>query len=366
MINRTLKLLAVLTAFAAGPLFAQDTYFSYDFDFTGVDEIGFALFEITELNEDGQLTGEWSGDDFPIAGDNLSSYFVMGCSEECPSSGIVQNPFEGNESMLFIDRPATGAVHYMNLTETIELPGSEFVVTVGTRRTGGSANAKSYDFFGVDSEGNESFRIRIHGDGIERLGAVTDGGSTVLRDLPTVIGEDMNDDIQNTGGPPFGVNDDIVTLTVRNGATGYSVVYENANGSNAYTTASIPFNGSGKDLARIGLSYGGVASDANQQVGFFVDDAIVTGFDELLLGDFDFDNDIDLEDFMAIANNFGTNNSEGDFNFNGVVDLEDWVGFFDAYQAANAPAGAASVPEPATGLMVLFGLLGMLAVRRRR
>lgn len=371
MIIKTLKMLVVLAVFAASPLLAQDTFFSYDFDFGGVDELGFPIETMAELNAEGDLTGEWSGDDFPFAGDDLSSYFANldggSCTEECFSSGIVQSPFDDNESLLFIDRPREAATHYMNLTETIDLPGAEFSVTVGTRRTGGGTNEpKSYDFFGLDSDGNESFRIKILADGsTERLGYVTDGGNTVVKDLPTVEGEDMADDIANTGGPPFGVNDDIVVLNVRLGASGYTVAYENLNGTNSYVTNTLPFNGDGTNLAQIGLSYSGVATATGSQVGFVVDDVLVTGFEDLLLGDFNFDGDVDLDDFMTLANNYGTFSTDGDFDFNGKVDLADWAGFFDAYQAANA-APAASVPEPAgvalLGMGVIFGLLS----RRRR
>lgn len=367
MINKSLKLLAVLAAFTAGPLFAQDTYFSYDFEFEGADAVGFPLFELNEFEDSGELVGSWSGDDFQPG--DPSSQFAADCSEDCPSVGIVNTPYEGNESILFIDRPNMPATHFMNLTEAIDLPGAEFTVTVATRRTGGgTSEPKAYDFFGVDSDGNESFRIRILADGsTERLGYVTDGGDTVVKDLPTTQGEDMPDDIANTGGPPLGENDDVAQLNVRLGVGGYTVVYTNLNGSNSYTTDTLAYNGPGTDLAQVGLSYGANLTNTNEQVGFFVDDVLVTGFQDLLLGDFDQDGDIDLEDFMELANNFGTASTDGDYDFNGKVDLADWVGFFAAYQAANGAAEAQAVPEPSSSLLVCFGsLVGLLARRRRR
>lgn len=362
MIYRTLKVLALLV-FAAGSLGAQETYFSYDFEFEGVPPEGFPLFAISELNEDGSgtLIGQWSGDDFQL-GDPSSHFAFTDCGDVCDSSGIVENPFGG--SLLFIDRPVAPATHLMNLTDTIQLPGSTFSVTLGTRRTGGGfpAEPKSYDFFGLDDQGNESFRIRVLADGsTERLGYVADG--VQVADFPTVQGEDMADDIANTGGVPFGVGDDIVRLTLRMGGSGYTVQYENLNGSNAWVSAAVPFNGPGANLAQVGLSYGGVVGVNNEQVGFFIDDVLVTGFQNLLLGDFDFNGKIDMADFMTLAGNFGTQNSEGDFDFNGTVDLSDWVGFKAAYNADNAPAGAAAVPEP--GGIWLLGLGSIVALLSR-
>lgn len=361
MIKQTLKIVAAL-ALCASPLVAQETYFSYDFEFSLAAGENFPVFEISELNEEGGRVGEWSGDDFQT-GDPSSFFATADCGETCDSTGVVENPHDG--TMMFFDRPNIAATHLMNLTESIGLPGATFSVTVGTRRTGGGANEpKSYDFFGLDADGNESFRIKILADGAtERLGYVAEG--QVVKDLPTVEGEDMADDIANTGGPPFAVGDDFALISVHMGSTGYTVEYENLNGSNAYATGALPYNGSAESLAQVGLSYTGSLTDTNQQAGFFIDDTLVTGFKDLLLGDFNFDGSVDMVDFMTLAENYGKNTSQGDFDFNGTVELTDWVGFYAAYSAANAPAGAAAVPEPASCLMLAFGVLGLLGFRQR-
>ena len=232
---KIIKVLAVLAALV-GTAISQDTFFSYDFEFGEVGAEGFSLLEIAELNAEGGLVGEWSGDDFQLP--DPSGFFAG----EDASAGIVENPHGG--TMMFIDRPIAPAQHVMNLTEPILLPGAKFSATVGTRRTGGGypREPKSYDFFGLDSDGNESFRIRILADGSrERLGYVADGQQ--FDDFDTVIGEDMADDIANMGNLPFADTDDIVELKVSLGGSGYVVSYNNLNGSNAWTSATVPFNG---------------------------------------------------------------------------------------------------------------------------
>ena len=356
-----MKILKVLAALSLliGVAHSQDTYFSYDFEFGEVGEFGFDLLEIAELNDEGEIVGEWSGDDFPFP--DPSGYFAGAET----SGGIVENPFGG--TMLFIDRPTAPAQHVMNLTEPVLLPGATFSVTVGTRRTGGGypREPKSYDFFGLDSNGNESFRIRVLADGSrERLGYVVNGEQ--FDDFATVEGEDMADDIQNIGGVPFTDTDDIVDLNVVLGGSGYTVSYENRNGTNSWRSATIPFNGTeAQDLAQVVLSYGGVEGVNNDQVGFVVDDASVTGFLELLQGDFDLDDDIDMADFQTLASNFGKNTSAGDFDFSGTVDMADWIGFKAAYNAFNA-AGAAAVPEPSSASLAILAMVFAGNMLRRK
>lgn len=359
MIKHTFKFLAVLMLLGS-PAIAQDTFFSYDFEFEGLFEgENLPLFFLDELNEEGELTGKWSGDDFQIG--DPSSFFASGdCGDECDSSGIVTNPRGG--TMLFIDRPNNPASHTMELTEAIGLPGTKFSVTVGTRRTGGGAGEpKAYDFFGLDSDGNESFRISVLPER-QRLGYVANG--QLVSDLPTREGEDMAQDIANTGGPPFGEADDLVELTVSLSESSYTVSYNNLNGSNSYVTDSLPFNGSAQDLAQVVLSYGGVVGTTNDQPGFIVDDVSVTGFTDLLVGDLNFDGTVDMSDFTMLAENYGTTSADGDVDFSGSVDLNDWTAFYAAYSAAN-PA-AASVPEPSAGMLLSMALLGLLGLRQRK
>ena len=57
--------------------------------------------------------------------------------------------------------------------------------------------------------------------------------------------------------------------------------------------------------------------------------------------------------------------SAGDITGNGFVDFDDLAAFAPLFEAANA-GGAQSVPEPATSLLSIFGLVTLLAVRKRR
>ena len=86
-------------------------------------------------------------------------------------------------------------------------------------------------------------------------------------------------------------------------------------------------------------------------------------------GDFNWDDEVDLLDFMVLANNFGTGQSfaEGDHNRDGIVNLHDFAGFFPLLREANA-GNAASVPEPATFQLSLIAFCSLLlsACRRRR
>lgn len=40
-----------------------------------------------------------------------------------------------------------------------------------------------------------------------------------------------------------------------------------------------------------------------------------------LLGEFNFDGSVGMDDFMMLAENYGTNFSQGDFDFKGTVEL---------------------------------------------
>lgn len=86
-----------------------------------------------------------------------------------------------------------------------------------------------------------------------------------------------------------------------------------------------------------------------------------------LPGDFNFDGSVDLDDFNTLLTNMltGDNYAEGDMDFSGKVDLGDFVPFKQAFHSA----GAAAVPEPATGglaAMALLGLVFSVRLYRRR
>ena len=90
------------------------------------------------------------------------------------------------------------------------------------------------------------------------------------------------------------------------------------------------------------------------------------GVVEILPGDANSDNVVDLGDFVILRNNFGSSNAtfqQGDFNYDGEVDLADFVilrNFFG--DQGNAPP-LSSIPEPAAASLLLVSVLGL---RRRR
>lgn len=100
--------------------------------------------------------------------------------------------------------------------------------------------------------------------------------------------------------------------------------------------------------------------------GWTIDNVVVTQLETP--GDFNFDESLDLLDFGILASNFNEPGqfSDGDINIDGMVNMTDFVEWYQLYRAQEDPAGAASVPEPTTGLLLLFGCIGLLCKSRRR
>lgn len=88
--------------------------------------------------------------------------------------------------------------------------------------------------------------------------------------------------------------------------------------------------------------------------------------------DFDGDEDVDGVDFLIWQAGYGltgqTNNSNGDANFDGVVNGDDLLAWENAYGLpmliTAVSAAAVAVPEPATGLMMLGSLAGLMWRRK--
>ena len=361
-----ISLIALVLLFAANPLHAQQTVFSTTFDY---DDFPFVI-EPTDLNGAIDQIGEWSGDEFPeVAGGDIL---------EAPDSvGIVPSPYGGD--LLLVDRPSGDAdgndvigSYFADFTEPVALLGAEVSFQVGTRRTGGN-NEKDYSVIGRGSDGQESFNLRIgtNNNGGERLGYVTDGGDTVVFDLPTVVGNDNVNDLDNTGGftlengPGFGA--EIANVKLRLGPSGFTIDFsypeEGTSGfANAYTSAQLPYNGDAMDLAQLEFTYEG-STATGRNSGYILDEVMVVGFDEVLQGDFNFDGEVDDADYAIIRDNFLTGSSyeDGDFNFDGRVNIDDFAGL----KAAVSGVEGAVVPEPSGHVMCMF-ILGALGLFRRR
>lgn len=361
---------AVLLAGASLSM-AQDTVFFTGFEYPEPP----VIFEPAELNgADGQI-GEWSGDEFPEGqGDILFTGDAV---------GILPSPYGG--TLMLFDRPSgdldtsedvTGS-YFADFTMPVGLLGAEVSFNVGTRRTQGN-NEKDYSVIGRDSNGVETFHLRVgtNNNGGERLGVVSDGGATVVFDLPTTVGEDQPNDLDNMGGFNIdngpGLGAEIANVVLRLGEEGFIIDFSypeegTSAFANAYRTALLPYNGDGVDLAQLEFTYEG-STDNGRNSGYVLDNVLVTGFEELLQGDFNFDGNIDAMDYQILSANFGTGSSyaEGDYDFDASVGLSDFVGLKAAF-LAQGQAAAAAVPEPAGLTLALFcGVLFSFVGRRKR
>ena len=373
-------LLVTLLLVGSGEVAAQITVFQTGFEYGSELDEPFIV-EPKDLNGANGQVGLWSGDEFPEGqGDILFPPDAV---------GFADNPYGGR--LMLLDRP-TGDVdgtrpnaepnsdftgsYFADLDKKISLLGSEVTFNVGTRRTSGNQN-KAYDIIGRDSNGAESFHVRVgtNNNGFERLGVITDGGNTVDFDLPTVVGNDRPEDLNNTGGGAlpdvFGTGDEIGSVTVRLGANGYFIDFshhpDHTDNSrhNAYTTDVISYNGNGADLAQIEFTY--EASTANgRNSGYLLDNILVTGFEDLLLGDFNFDGNVNTADFQVMMSNFhtGTKFEQGDINFDAKINLHDFFEFKQVFQGQGQGATAA-VPEPGSMALLAAGVLFLMGCRSR-
>lgn len=85
---------------------------------------------------------------------------------------------------------------------------------------------------------------------------------------------------------------------------------------------------------------------------------------DFILGDFNSDGVLNLDDYNIMLANFHMVGAyaDGDLDFDGVVGFTDFVGFRKAWHAANPVGAAVSVPEPSC--MAVFGTLLLLLWRQ--
>ena len=111
---------------------------------------------------------------------------------------------------------------------------------------------------------------------------------------------------------------------------------------------------------------GGWDWNTQEPEGWTIDNVLVTQLETP--GDFNFDESLDLLDFGILADNFNEPGqfTDGDINIDGVVNMTDFIEWYSLYRAQEDPAGAAAVPEPAAGMLMLLGCIGLLGNSRKR
>ena len=96
-------------------------------------------------------------------------------------------------------------------------------------------------------------------------------------------------------------------------------------------------------------------------------DAVLTALNTLP-GDLDGNGDVAFPDFLTLSANFGQDVSSytaGNIDLTGGVAFPDFLTLSANF--GKTPGGAAAaVPEPTSGLLATFGMLLLLAIRKRR
>ena len=290
-----ITLAALILAGLAGELAAQGVAFRTRFEYTGgVSAEPTIGLDAANLNGANGQIGTFSGD-LPFGDGNNPDPQFMG----------LQTHGGPNQSsrILLADRPLADGSFFANLVAPISVDRAKVSVEVGTRRSAGdlqTAHEKDYDIVGLDGSGNESFRLRVSAHSgdltgeVARLGVVSDNGSTVTWDLPTVVGDDADGDLTSDRFR----RGNIAAIDLKLESDGFTVMFENFRVNNAgddlsnsYTTAKLPYNGPATELSRIEFTYAGAFlvngidqdDDSSFQSGYALDN-IVVGVPEPVAG----------------------------------------------------------------------------------
>ena len=94
----------------------------------------------------------------------------------------------------------------------------------------------------------------------------------------------------------------------------------------------------------------------------------VTQLKSTFVGDANLDGEVKFDDFLALSANFGQAGgwAEGDFNADEQVDFPDFLALSANFGNVAAATHAEAVPEPTAATIALFGLLGLVGLRKRR
>jgi autotransporter-associated beta strand protein len=236
--------------------------------------------------------------------------------------------------------------------------------TVGTSSVAGLSGGGSLTI----GNGSTPNTLQLaHNSGVSSQGSITISGNSVL---------DIGNNSLIINFAANGFTDPITTIAAYLKA-GYNNGAWNGPGG-IDTSAPLTVNG---------LQYGlGFADGQDGVVSTLTSGQVEVMY--TLLGDANLDGTVNGEDFTILASNFNqsvTSWDQGDFNYDGSVNGEDFtlmaanfnqqangaasagdIAAFDAFAAANGISLPTSVPEPATGSVMLLAGLGLISRRRRR
>jgi hypothetical protein len=214
--------------------------------------------------------------------------------------------------------------------------------------------------------------------GITGTGTLTINGGTTM--LATGSGASTVNSLTISSSGVFDMGNNKLYIDYGGGSDPISTIAGYLKTGSIDTSAPLTFNG-----LKYGLGFADSADKGNPA-------GLASGQVEVmytLLGDANLDGTVNGEDFTILASNFNqsvTSWDQGDFNYDGTVNGEDFtllaanfnqqvngaasagdIAAMDAFAAANGITlpTTSSVPEPASGVLALFGA-GILARRARR